>query len=244
MTKMKEPMRQPNTQHITALPPTAILWAAGFVWIGLLMVLAPSQGVAHPGDLDEYGGHFDPRNSEYHYHRPKPEMAQRKKEHLTWIQRGHVGELRGDVAKIERPDALWVYIAYRPAYQEFANLLSPSSRDDKNQRVLVWFQHVSPEGSVTQGKTYRQWFHKKVVYELDQKLRGKRVAIQFRVVPSANRLKGIVNLGKESINLWLLLNGWSYYLLPQNVTNPADKQYRQAESVARTKKLGLWKTAK
>ena len=207
-----------------------------------MMAWGATPALAHPGDLDEYGGHFDERTNEYHYHKPRPEMARRKKEYLTWIQPGQSGELRGSVMKIQRPDALWLYIPYRPVYQEFANQLSPASRDDKNQAVLIWFQFVSPESSVSGAKNYREWFHKKVVYELDQKLRDKEVAIQFRLLANAARLQGMVNLDKENINLWLVLNGWSYYVLPRDAKNPAEKEFKKAEAAARKQKLGLWKS--
>ena len=215
-------------------------------FLSLILALGPISAAglsAHPGDLDEFGGHFDARSTEYHYHRPKPEMAQRKKEHLSWIELGRIGELRGKVVEIDRPDALWVRIDYRPAYQDFARLLSPSSRRDDSQAVLVWFQHVSPEASVSGGKKYRVWFNKKVVYELDQKLKDQPVVVQFRVLPSAPRLYGQVTMGKENINLWLILNGWSFYLLPREGQEPnkAEKSFKEAEQIARKQKLGLWK---
>ncbi len=197
----------------------------------------------HPGPLDEFGGHFSEKTNQYHYHRPKAEMATRKREFLTWKERGRTGELRGTVVKIERPDAFWLRINYRPAYEEFARLVSATNRDNREQLVRVWFLHASPEASASRGKTYNTWFRKKVAYELKQKLRGKEVSVQFRLVQQGKRVYGMVLLGEENINLWLVLSGWSYYLLGQG-ENPFDKKFQQAEALARKHKAGLWKKAR
>jgi len=204
--------------------------------------LAP-RASAHPGTLDRYGGHFSDKSGEYHYHRPRATMNKRKKEFLTWVERGRTGEIRGKVVKIERPDAVWVRLSYRPAYQDLHRLLSSANRNSKEQSVKVWFLHVSPEASARLGKKYNQWFRKKVSYELGKKLIGKDVVVQFRIVKGGQRVYAMVFMGKENINLWLVLNGWSYYLLNQG-ENPSEKKFVQAEDLARKNKVGLWRSAR
>ena len=214
---------------------------AGLAALGLLVLavlLAPSAVPAHPGSLDEYGGHFDERTGIYHYHRPKADLVRRKREYLTWITQGVDGELRGNVVSIDRPDAVWLQVPYRPAFQDLVPLVSRGDRDDKQQLVRVWFRFVSPEASLTQGKEYQDWFRKKVTYELDSKLTGKEITVQFHIYP-ARRMKGMVLLGEENVNLWLVLNGWSYPVLTDG-DNPYAELFRQAESNARKSKSGLW----
>jgi endonuclease YncB( thermonuclease family) len=207
-------------------------------------LLASQSGTeAHPGSLDEFGGHFDEKTNLYHYHRPKAEMARRKREFLAWSEVGRTGELRGPVVKVERPDAIWVRIPYRPAYEEVARGLTAQNRNAKEQLVRVWFLHASPEASANRGRTYNQWFRKKVAYELNRKVRGKDVVVQFRIVQQGKRVFGMVLMGEENINLWLVLNGWSYYVLGQG-ENPFDKQFVQAEDIARKRKAGLWQQAR
>ena len=207
---------------------------------GLLLILTEGRAGAHPGKLDEFGGHFDEKTTIYHYHRPKAEMASRKKEYVSWMEAGKKGIMRGKVAKIERPDAFWIFIPYRPAYHDFAKFLPRASKDDKNQLIKVWFLNVSPEASANRGKKYNEWFRKKVNYELGRKLKGKEVSIQFRVIPHGKRIYGMVFLGEENINLWLVLNGWSYYLLPIDKKDPNEKKFIEAEELARKQKAGLW----
>ena len=226
-------------------------WAGRLIAAAALAALtAVSLGVpgaaAHPWvsqPLDQYGGHFDEERNVYHYHRPKANIALRKREFLTWIDHGKVGELRGTVDEVERPDALWVRFSYRPSYQELVPMLSPGNRDDRGQRVRVWFRFVSPEASVSGNKAYREWFRKKVVYELEQKLKDREVTVQFELIPNTRRINGMVLLGEENINLWLVLNGWSYFLLSQGET-PFEKQFIQAETIARREKAGLWQAGR
>ncbi len=207
-------------------------------------LLAPAPPLlAHPGSLDEYGGHFDEKTTVYHYHRPKANMTRRKRKFLAWIEPGRLGELQGKAVRVERPDAIWVEIPYRPAYQDLATILPPSFRDDGKKWVLIWFRHVSPEASANRGKKYNRWFRKKVMYELDRKLRGKQVSVQFYIPAGGRRLFGMVFLEQESVNLWLVLGGWSYYLLTQG-KNPNEDKFRQAEDLARRQKAGLWRGVK
>ena len=206
----------------------------------IIALLAIPFGVsAHPGSLDEFGGHFNDKTGSYHYHRPRAEMRQRKKEFLTWSKAGTSGEMRGKVVKIERPDAFWVRVPYRPAYEDLAKVITPGNRKNREQLVKVWFQHVSPEASVNRGKAFNEWFRKKVKYELARKLRGQDVTVQFKIVQQGKRIFGMVLLGEENINLWLVLNGWSFYLLAEG-GNPFEKKFLQAEDLARKQKSGLW----
>ena len=196
--------------------------------------------MGHPADLDEYGGHFDEKTGGYHYHRPKWDMAKRTEEYLNWIVDGEVGELVGVVARVERPDAVWVHIPYRPAYQSLAYYVSRQNRDDEHAQIKVWFQYVSPEISAqTQDKAYAKWFKKKVIYELDRKLRGKPVTVQFHLVPRAGRMIGMVMQDQENINIWLVLNGWSFHMLDKG-GNPHEASFSEAEAIARREKAGLW----
>ena len=205
------------------------------VWAG--------QAWAHPGKLDQFGGHFNERTGEYHYHRPSGLMSKRKKEFLNWKERGQSGELRGTIVKIERPDAFWLRVPHRPSYQDLSKLLSRNNRNNKEQLIRIWFLHVSPEASANQGKEYNEWFRKKVMYELGRKMVGKDAVLQFRLVQQGDRMYAMVFLGKENINLWLVLNGWSYYLLNQG-ENPYKKEFARAEALAKDRKVGLWRGAR
>ena len=214
--------------------------AVGLALLGLAaLLLAPGPARAHPGPLDEYGGHFDARDGKYHYHRPQPEMSRRKREYLTWVTPYKKGELRGEVVAIERPDAVWLAVPYRPVYQDLTRVTSPANRDDEQQRVRVFLRHVAPMASVNRGKEFDDWFRQKVIYELKRKLMGKEVTAQFEVVPAAGRLLGMVVLDSENINLWMVLSGWSYYLMTDR-DNPAEKLFVEAEEIAKREQAGLW----
>jgi endonuclease YncB( thermonuclease family) len=104
----------------------------------------------------------------------------------------------------------------------------------------MWFRYVSPERSaLSQDREYVDWFRKKVVFELDRKLTGKSVTVQFEIEPPSGRPYGMVLLGEENINVWLVLHGWSYSLLAAEKT-PYDETFAEAEQIARREKAGLW----
>jgi len=131
-------------------------------------------------------------------------------------------------------------VPYRPAFQELVPLISASNRDDQKQLLRVWLLFVSPEETGARSRKFTEWFDKKVVYELKRKLMGKEVSVQFqRLEGEARRLRGMIFLGEENINLWLVLGGWSYYVIGEGA-NPADAQFRQAEDLARKDKSGIW----
>ena len=55
------------------------------------------------------------------------------------------------------------------------------------------------------------------------------------------RLDGIIWSGETNINVWLIRNGWSFYLLGEEL--PLEhNEFLAAENEAREKKVGLWKT--
>ena len=72
---------------------------------------------------------------------------------------------------------------------------------------------------------------------------GKDVVVQFRIVQKGQRVYAMIFMGQENINLWLVLNGWSYYLLNQG-ENPFETKFVQAEDLARKRKVGLWRSAR
>ena len=115
-----------------------------------------------------------------------------------------------------------------------------SDGDDPNTLVRVWFRYVSPENSaLMQDRKYIEWFRKKVVFELDRKLAKQPVTVQFTIDPVTRRPLGMVLLGEENVNVWLVLSGWSFYLLNKD-KNPYDKAFVEAEQIARKDKAGLW----
>ena len=207
--------------------------------LGLLTLLAPRPTLAHPGDLDGFGGHFEDKTALYHYHKPARGMAVRKKDYLKWTVLGEQGELEGTLHSVAEPGAIWLTVPYRPAYQEFTPHLSQANRNDQEHRVKIWLQYVSPRASARRDRKYNEWFSKRVIFELKRKLKEKPIRVQFRLLPIAKRMEGLVFLDKENVNLWMVLSGWSYYLLPTN-PNPHQKIFIEAERTAQRNKVGLW----
>jgi endonuclease YncB( thermonuclease family) len=215
----------------------------GALLLGIGLTLWALEAEGHPGALDPYGGHFDERTGLYHYHRPKLDIGIQKQAYLIWLEYPEKGVIKGTVARIKRPDTIWVRIPYRPAYNELSNLIGPGSRDDKDELIEVGLLYVSPEQSGNQGARYREWFEQKVLGELKQKLVGKEVSVQVEFLPRMRFMRGMVFLGRENVNLWMVLNGLSYYVLTEG-DNPNEKLFLQAEQLARQNKVGLYQPSR
>jgi endonuclease YncB( thermonuclease family) len=228
-------------------PRTGFLAAKAVLGLALLALLAPGPARAHPGPLDQYGGHFDERTGLYHYHHPAKDMALRKPEFLDWVHYPNTGILKGEVVKVDGSDTVWVHMDYRPAYQDIGQHIAVGNKDERNMNLRVDLAHVSPQETGAQNPRFEEWFRNKVEYELKQKLLGHKVTVNFEVVGGeASRLRGMVfedqdakHETKDNVNLWLVLNGWSYYVLNDG-DNPYDKLFRNAEDIARRNKAGIW----
>ena len=150
------------------------------------------------------------------------------------------GSIKGVVNAIDEHDVLWLYVAYRPAYQELVQVVSSTNRDDHKQLLRVDLSHVSPQETGARNPRFQEWFRKKVAHDLKQKLLGKDVTVHFEVVGGdAGRLRGMVFEGEDNVNLWMVLNGLSYYVIGDG-DNSYDKLFRQAEDIARRDKAGIW----
>ena len=72
---------------------------------------------------------------------------------------------------------------------------------------------------------------------------GREVVVKYNETALRKepyRVTGMVYTSGTSLNLWLVQNGWSLYLLDQ----PKPKEHKdfiQAEQIARESQLGLWK---
>jgi endonuclease YncB( thermonuclease family) len=220
----------------------ARLGAGGVAALALGVLGAASAG-AHSGALDEFGGHFDERTGVYHYHRPARDMALRKEEYLEWVRFPVQGILKGKVVAMAGAASLWVYVDYRPAYQEVAQQVAVTNRDDRQQRLRVDLSHVSPEETGARDKKFESGFLQRVEHALKQKLLDQPVTVHFAIVGGEDsRLRGMLfqgEAGKENVNLWMVLNGWSYYVLTDG-DNKYDALFRQAEDIARRQKSGIW----
>jgi len=210
---------------------------------GLLagLALAAGPALAHPGSLDEFGGHFDERSGEYHYHRPSKDMAERKQEYLQWARFPVQGTIQGKVVSVAGASSVWIFVDYRPAFQDLAQRIAKENRDDRKELLRVDLAHVSPEETGARNPRFEEWFVGQVTHELKQKLLDRAVSVNFSIVGgSSSRLRGMVFIGKENVNLWLVLNGWSYYMLGDG-DSEYDKLFRNAEDIARRDKTGIWK---
>lgn len=201
----------------------------------------PRSAAGHAGPLDEYGGHFDEKTGTYHYHRPARDMAVRKSRWLHWERLPVQGWIKGTVSSVEDDHSFWLHVPYRPAYQEMTEYVLKENRDDRRVLLHIALSHVSPqETGSPRGEKFTEWFRSKVTYELRQKLQGKDVRVEFRLVGgSPGWLRGMVFIGQENVNLWMVVNGWSYYVMADGKT-PYDGLFRKAEDAAHKSGAGIW----
>ena len=116
--------------------------------------------------------------------------------------------------------------------------LSKKNLNLTRQEVRVWLKHVSPKLSVSFGKEYNDWFRKKSAFEMQKIFLNRKLRINYEYSDKLFRLDGMVWTGDANLNIWLVKNGWSFYLL-ENGLPIEHEEFLAAENEAKIKKIGL-----
>ncbi|MGK5093128.1 thermonuclease family protein [Deltaproteobacteria bacterium TL4] len=151
-----------------------------------------------------------------------------------------VETMEGMIMRITDSESVWVRIDNRREYRKWTYKLSTNSLDVDRQEIRVYLSYVSPKDSVSRGKKYNDWFKNNVAYQMGKNFYGRRVRIDYELQDKTFRLIGMVWVQDTNINLWLVKNGLSFYLLGE-VPSPYHQDFLDAEQSARQNKLGLWK---
>ena len=146
----------------------------------------------------------------------------------------------GIFSRVTDSESVWIRIDNRSKYRKWTFKLSKKNLNLQRQEVRVWLKNVSPKLSVSYGKEYNEWFLKKSSFELQKMFYNRQVRVVYDYSEKLFRLDGIILSGETNINVWLIRNGWSFYLLGEDP--PLEhKEFLAAETEAREKKVGLWK---
>ncbi len=146
----------------------------------------------------------------------------------------------GIFTRVADSESVWIRIDNRSKYRKWTFKLSKKNLNLQRQEVRVWLKYVSPKLSVSHGKEYNEWFLKKSAYELQKMFYNRQVRVFYDYSEKLYRLDGMIWSGDTNINLWLIRNGWSFYLLGGE-NPPEHEEFFTAENEAREKQLGLWK---
>ena len=146
----------------------------------------------------------------------------------------------GIFSRVTDSESVWIRIDNRSKYRKWTFKLSKKNLNLQRQEVRVWLKYVSPKLSVSHGKEYNEWFLKKSAYELQKMFYNRLVRVVYDYSEKLYRLDGILWSGDTNINVWLIRNGWSFYLLGEEPP-PEHQEFLAAENEAREKLVGLWK---
>ena len=146
----------------------------------------------------------------------------------------------GIFSRVTDSESVWIRIDNRSKYRKWTFKLSKKNLNLQRQEVRVWLKYVSPKLSVSHGKEYNAWFLKKSAYELQKMFYNRQVRVVYDYSEKLYRLDGILLSGDTNINVWLIRNGWSFYLLGEEHP-PEHQEFLAAENEAREKQVGLWK---
>ena len=146
----------------------------------------------------------------------------------------------GIFSRVTDSESVWIRIDNRSKYRKWTFKLSKKNLNLQRQEVRVWLKNVSPKLSVSHGKEYNEWFLKKSAYELQKMFYNRQVRVVYDYSEKLYRLDGILWSGDTNINIWLVRNGWSFYLLGEEPPTE-HQQFLAAENEAREKRVGLWK---
>ena len=165
-------------------------------------------------------------------------MAERKKSKT--LSKVSENMFSGIFSRVTNSESVWIRIDNRSKYRKWTFKLSKKNLNLQRQEVRVWLKYVSPKLSVSHGKEYNEWFLKKSAYELQKMFYNRQVRVVYDYSEKLYRLDGILWSGDTNINIWLIRNGWSFYLLGEEPP-PEHQEFLAAENEAREKQVGLWK---
>ena len=148
--------------------------------------------------------------------------------------------LIGVFSRVTDSESVWVRIERRSEYRKWTFKLSKKNLNLPRQEVRVWLKYVSPKLSISHGNEYNEWFRKKAAFEMQKIFYNRQVRINYDYSDKLFRLDGMVWTGDTNINIWLIRNGWSFYLL-ENEPPLEHKDLLAAENEAKQLKVGLWK---
>lgn len=149
----------------------------------------------------------------------------------------------GTVGRISDSESVWVHLDDERLFRKWAYKVSKSNLDVERQEIRVWLRYVSPKRSISRGKTYNDWFKKKAAFEMGKEFRGRRVRVDYNLLSRVHRVEGVLWTGDNNLNVWLVKNGYSFYLINKG-TSKYHQDFLEAEAWARERQLGLWKPAK
>ena len=165
-------------------------------------------------------------------------MAERKKSKT--LSKVSENMFSGIFSRVTDSESVWIRIDNRSKYRKWTFKLSKKNLNLQRQEVRGWLKYVSPKLSVSHGKEYNEWFLKKSAYELQKMFYNRQVRVVYDYSEKLYRLDGILWSGDTNINIWLIRNGWSFYLLGEEPP-PEHQEFLAAENEAREKQVGLWK---
>jgi len=148
--------------------------------------------------------------------------------------------LIGVFSRVTDSESVWIRIESRSEYRKWTFKLSKKNLNLPRQEVRVWLKYVSPKLSISHGNEYNEWFRKKAAFEMQKIFYNRQVRINYDYSDKLFRLDGMVWTGDTNINIWLIRNGWSFYLL-ENEPPMEHKDLLSAENEAKQFKVGLWK---
>ena len=148
--------------------------------------------------------------------------------------------LIGVFSRVTDSESVWIRIERRSEYRKWTFKLSKKNLNLPRQEVRVWLKYVSPKLSISHGNEYNEWFRKKAAFEMQKIFYNRQVRINYDYSDKLFRLDGMVWTGDTNINIWLIRNGWSFYLL-DNEPPLEHKDLLAAEIEAKQLKVGLWK---
>ena len=148
--------------------------------------------------------------------------------------------LIGVFSRVTDSESVWIRIERRSEYRKWTFKLSKKNLNLSRQEVRVWLKYVSPKLSISHGNEYNEWFRKKAAFEMQKIFYNRQVRINYDYSDKLFRLDGMVWTGDTNINIWLIQNGWSFYLL-ENEPPLEHKYLLAAENEAKQLKVGLWK---
>lgn len=150
------------------------------------------------------------------------------------------GTFEGTLSRVESSDWVWIKIDSRKGYFKWLYKLSKGNLSKDEKEVKVFLKYVSPSQSIGQSAKSNKLLNDQIIAELSKQFLNQPVRIEYSYSHQLLKVKGVVYVGKTSLNEWLIEKGWSFYLPDETPHSQADK-WMAIERKAQDQKIGIWK---
>jgi len=226
-----------------------MVFSSFFRWIffifPLFLFFSLFLGCKKKQKLDEYGGYYDASADLYRYENLG---RQTLKDVAQGLEKPQTGRYQKIFTKVDFvvDNLVWISLKERPVYTLLTQEIKKEFKNEKNSQVAVWLEGISVRAFAMKDMEQKKRLLAQIAKTVNQVVQKKELWVTFELAPFGLGFRGFVFLPKseggklnESLNYWMVSQGFSPYLLPQK-KEALQPFMVEAEKKAKADKAGFW----